>query len=82
MVPFGLYLDGVNLIRSTRASVTATLEPITAGVISFFFLGESLENLQTLGGILVVASIILLQMRKEYDNATPALIRRRATSSR
>ncbi len=78
MVPFGLYLDGINLIRSTRASITATLEPIAAGLISFLFLGETLETLQVLGGILVIASIILLQLRKEYDDATPALIRGRA----
>lgn len=81
MVPFGLYLDGVSLIRSTRASVTATLEPITAGVISYLFLGESLEAFQLLGGALVIGSIVLLQIRKEYDNATPALIRSRATQT-
>jgi drug/metabolite transporter (DMT)-like permease len=81
MVPFGLYLDGVNLIRSTRASVTATLEPITAGVISYIFLGESLEIFQIAGGILVIGSIVLLQVRKEYDNATPALIRSRSAQS-
>lgn len=81
MVPFGLYLDGVSLIRSTRASVTATLEPITAGVISYVFLGESLEGFQMLGGGLVIASIVLLQIRKEYDNATPALIRSRTSQS-
>jgi drug/metabolite transporter (DMT)-like permease len=81
MVPFGLYLDGVNLIRSTRASITATLEPITAGVISYIFLGESLEIFQLAGGVLVIGSIILLQLRKEYDNATPALIRSRSSQS-
>lgn len=80
MVPFGLYLDGINLIRSTRASITATLEPIAAGVISFIFLGETLEGFQMLGGLLVIASIILLQLRKEYDDATPALIRGRTAT--
>ncbi len=29
-VPYGLYTMGISLIRSTRASVTATLEPIAA----------------------------------------------------
>ena len=40
LIPFGLYLQGVNLIRSTRASITATLEPIAAGALSFVFLNE------------------------------------------
>jgi drug/metabolite transporter (DMT)-like permease len=75
VVPFGLYFDAINLIRSTRASITATLEPISAGVISYFFLGETLEPLQVLGGILVIAAVILLQLRREFDYHTPALIR-------
>jgi len=69
LVPFGLYLEGVNLIRSTRASITATLEPITAGVISFIFLNEILEPLQITGGVLVIASIniwLYTDMVKEY----------------
>ncbi len=76
LVPFGLYFHGINLIRSTRASITATLEPISAGVISFLALGETLEPLQIAGGILVIGAIILLQLRKEYDDATPELLRR------
>lgn len=79
-VPFGLYLEGINLIRSTRASVTATLEPIMAGFISYIFLGESLQPLQMLGGGLVLASVIALQSRKEIDEDTPALIRERQNS--
>ena len=75
LVPFGLYLEGINLIRSTRASITATLEPITAGVISFIFLDEILEPLQVTGGVLVIASIIILQIKQEYDEKAPALIR-------
>jgi drug/metabolite transporter (DMT)-like permease len=75
LVPFGLYLEGVNLIRSTRASITATLEPITAGVISFIFLNELLEPMQVMGGVLVIASIIILQIKQEYDEKAPALIR-------
>lgn len=78
LLPFGLYLKGVNLIRSTRASITAILEPITAGVASFIFLGELMQPLQIAGGVLVIASIILLQIRREYDDKAPALIRARS----
>jgi drug/metabolite transporter, DME family len=80
IVPFGLYFDGISLIRSTRASITATLEPISAGIISFFFLGETLEPLQVLGMVLVIAAVILLQLRREVDYRTPAVIRSRLTS--
>jgi drug/metabolite transporter (DMT)-like permease len=80
-VPFGLYFVGINYIRSTRASITATLEPISAGFIAYFFLGETLEPFQVLGGILVVTAIVLLQLRGEKDALAPELIRARATQN-
>lgn len=80
VLPFGLYFEGISLIRSTRASITATLEPIVAGMVSFLFLGEAFEPLQLLGGGLVVASVVLLQLRREYDDKTPALVRARTHS--
>ena len=75
VVPFGFYFQGINLIRSTRASITGTLEPITAAAISYFFLNEILEPWQIAGGIMVIASIILLQFRVESDDKSPSLIR-------
>ncbi len=81
LLPFGLYLEGINLIRSTRASITATLEPITAGVLSYIFLNESMDAPQLIGAVLVIASVILLQLRKEYDEKAPGLIRARQQAS-
>ncbi len=75
VVPFGLYFQGINLIRSTRASITGTLEPITASAISYFFLNEILVPLQITGGVMVIASIILLQFKVESDDKRPDLIR-------
>ncbi len=75
LLPFGLYLQGVNYIRATRASITATLEPITAGIVSYLFLSESMGPLQIFGGILVIGAIILLQLKQEYDAKAPALMR-------
>lgn len=77
IVPFGLYFEGINLIRSTRASITATLEPISAAVVSYFFLAEALAPLQLVGGALVIAAVIILQLRREVDDRTPDLIRQR-----
>jgi drug/metabolite transporter (DMT)-like permease len=63
ILPFGLYFEGINRIRATHASITAPLEPISAGVIAAIFLGETMAPLQILGGLLVIASIILLQTK-------------------
>ncbi|MBW1607210.1 MAG: EamA family transporter [Deltaproteobacteria bacterium] len=77
LVPFGLYLEGINLIRSTRASITATLEPITAGIISYIFLNEIMEAAQITGGAIIIASIICLQLNQEQDEKAPGIIRAR-----
>jgi drug/metabolite transporter (DMT)-like permease len=81
-IPFGLYFVGINYIRSTRASITATLEPISAGFIAYLFLGEILEPLQILGGVLVITAIVLLQLQSEQDELTPELIRARTAQSK
>ena len=77
LAAFGLYFEGVGLIRSSRASVTATLEPITGGIVAYLFLGEALQPLQILGGLLVIAAVIVLQIRQEQDDKAPSLIRMR-----
>jgi drug/metabolite transporter (DMT)-like permease len=77
IIPFGLYFLGINYIRSTRAIITVTLEPISAGVMAFFLLGEALEFLQILGGALVITAIVLLQMQQEQDQMAPDSIRSR-----
>ncbi len=64
VLPFGLYFEGIKRIRPTHASITATLEPISAGVIASIFLGEVMLPLQIIGGLIVIASIILLQLNK------------------
>ena len=64
-VSLGLYNKGLRLIRSTHASITATLQPISAAVIAFLFLDEIMMPWQLVGVGLVVASIVVLQMGKE-----------------
>ena len=82
VVPYGLYTTGISLIRSSRAVVTATLEPIVAGIISWFAFGESLEPVQMAGGALVVVSVVLLQLNRETDANTPEILRARADMER
>ena len=60
--PFGLYFEGVKRIQPTHASITATLEPISAAVIATVFLGEVMMPLQIIGGLIVIVSIIILQL--------------------
>jgi len=63
--PFGLYFEGIKRIKPTHASITATLEPISAGVIAAVFLGEVMVTLQIIGGLIVIVSIVILQLMNE-----------------
>ena len=81
LIPFALFFVGVNFIRSTRASITATLEPISAGFFAYLFLGEVLEPLQIVGGAMVVGAIVLLQLKREHDELAPVLIRSSADNT-
>ena len=62
IVPFGLYFEGIRRIKPTHASITATLEPISAAVIAAVFLGEAMGALQITGGLIVIVSIVTLQL--------------------
>jgi drug/metabolite transporter (DMT)-like permease len=64
ILPFGFYILGINLISSTHASITATLEPIAAAFIAYFFLNEIMGKWQIIGAVLVIVSIVLLQIRQ------------------
>ncbi|MBN2179371.1 MAG: EamA family transporter [Deltaproteobacteria bacterium] len=75
IIPFGLYLMGVSYIRSTRASITAIFEPVSAALIAFLALGEILHSLQIIGGISAIFAIVLLQLQREHDEMAPELIR-------
>ncbi|MCP4674744.1 MAG: EamA family transporter [Deltaproteobacteria bacterium] len=64
-VSFGLYFVGIGCIRSSRASIAATSEPVFAGLLAYVILGESMAALQMLGGALVIGAIILLQRGRD-----------------
>ena len=71
IVPFGLYFEGIKRIQPTHASITATLEPISAGVFAALFLGEIMAPLQIGGGLLVIASIVWLQLHSASAGPIP-----------
>jgi drug/metabolite transporter (DMT)-like permease len=76
LIPFGLYFKGIEHMRSTRASITATWEPVVAGLTAYVVLEEMLYPLQIAGGLGVITAIVLLQISKEKSNPpTPIEIR-------
>ncbi|MBA4370107.1 MAG: hypothetical protein C0418_00820 [Coriobacteriaceae bacterium] len=61
IVPFGAFLKALEYIDATKATVTATAEPVIAGLGAFALFGEVLTLTQLLGGVLVVVAIAIVQ---------------------
>lgn len=74
-LPFGLYYVGIGQLRSSRANIVATSEPLLAGLLAYAFLGEALAPLQLVGGAAVIAAVALLGLRHEPDALAPDRLR-------
>jgi DME family drug/metabolite transporter len=59
--PFSFYFAGLQHLEPTRAIVVSCLEPVFSIVIAAFALGEILRPLQTVGIVLVLVAIIVVQ---------------------
>ncbi|HEX2240648.1 MAG TPA: EamA family transporter [Actinomycetota bacterium] len=64
LVPFLLYIWGIQRVRAERAVITATLEPVLAALFAWIFLAQSLTAMQLLGGIVVVVAVSSLQLEQ------------------
>ena len=62
VIPFSAFLIALHHIPPTNATVTSTIEPLIAGVGAFLLFGESFSLTQVLGGAMVVAAIVLVQL--------------------
>jgi drug/metabolite transporter, DME family len=73
LAPFLLYLWGVERVKAERAAIAATLEPVLGAVVAWILLDQSLGALQTVGGVLVIAAVILIQTGRSKPVLTPEL---------
>ncbi len=64
LIPFGLFLAAINRLDATRAAILATLEPVTATLLSWLWLGQSLDTWQALGGLLVLVGVTVVQLKR------------------
>ena len=62
LLPFSLYIGGLQHLDATRAIVTSCLEPVFSIVIAAVALGETVSPVQVLGIIVVLAATLLIQM--------------------
>jgi drug/metabolite transporter (DMT)-like permease len=62
LLPLLLLNIGLQLVGAARGSVIVSLQPVFAILFSVLFLDERLTGQQWLGGVLVIASVLILQL--------------------
>lgn len=72
VIPFLLVLGSLRRIGSQRAGIVATTEPLWAGLIAIFVLGELLNWVQALGGCVVVAGVVLAETSRRISASEEA----------
>lgn len=64
VLPIAAFLGGVQRIGPSRATILGTIEPPVTIALSALVFGERLGGVQLLGAALVVAGVVILQLRR------------------
>ena len=54
------YYIGLKYMEASRASITATLEPVVAAVVAYCWWGETFSPLGYIGSALILGAVILV----------------------
>jgi drug/metabolite transporter (DMT)-like permease len=72
--PFSSYFAGLQHLEPGKAVVASCLEPVFSILLAAFFLGELLRPLQTLGIVIVLIAIVLIQLPEKTAPAEEMVI--------
>ena len=70
VISFLLVLGSLRRLGAARAGIVGTSEPVWAGILAMAFLGEMLTPIQGLGGLLVVAGIMVAETSRPQHVTT------------
>ena len=72
--PFSCYFAGLQHLEPTRAIVASCLEPVFSIVIAALVLGELLRSMQTVGIVLVLVALVLIQLPERAARAEELVV--------
>ncbi|HSK15012.1 MAG TPA: DMT family transporter [Gaiellaceae bacterium] len=70
VVPFVLFVSALHHVPATRVTIVAMLEPVLAALIAWLWLGEEIGTLQIVGGLVVLAGVVLAQTSRPDERQT------------
>jgi drug/metabolite transporter (DMT)-like permease len=66
---------GIQKLGPTQAAIFGTIEPLTTALLALIFLGQVMQPIQWVGGLCIVASVILLQtLGAQPERPTEAVV--------
>jgi drug/metabolite transporter, DME family len=72
VIPFMLFIWGLQRIRASRASIVSTLEPLSAAFLAYVWLHQSLDAWQLAGAAFVIGAVAVVQTEQEDTIPAPA----------
>ena len=71
VTPFLLVLFAVARLGPARVGLIGMLEPVSAGIIAWVLLGESLNSVQIIGTVIVLVGIVLAETARQAATPVP-----------
>lgn len=65
VVAFSLYLQAVSDIGPVKASIIASIEPVSSAVISWLWLGSTFNPIDIVGFVCIISTVFLLAVKKK-----------------
>lgn len=67
LIAYTLYLQGVGDIGPVKASMLSSIEPVSATLLSVFWLGSSFETIDLIGFVCIMATVFLLTRKRDGE---------------
>ncbi|MBR5816456.1 MAG: DMT family transporter, partial [Anaerotignum sp.] len=67
VLPYLTYTKGLSGLPASKASVTATIEPVVAALLGIFVFHESVSMLKLTGIVLVLSSVVVMSRQSEKE---------------
>ena len=80
IAPFLLVLGSIRRIGSQRAGIVGSTEPVWATLLAFVLLGETVTGIQAIGGLVVLAGIIIAESAR-WKSSDDVELRAQTTGS-
>ncbi len=65
VMPGVLFLMGLMRLGPVRTAIVSTVEPFLTAVLGAVVLGQGVTNAVMIGGVMIVAAVVVLQFRRE-----------------